>query len=937
MDGHGNRRAKSPATLILLGLLVSGCGPQADPDELFKRALAAYERNETKAAVVDLKSILAQNPEFASARELMAKIYVDEGNGSAAQIELEKAESLGTPHANLVRPWMEALLLQKKYGEAVTLADEFIETTKSTVSSGAVERSFVVASRGIAYLALAQPDEAAESFEEAITGDPACGLAWVGKSQLALKQNSRDEARQLAAKAVAVAPELAPAWSIHGDMLFAEKNYKEAEAAYSQAIKLRAMNADDLVARAVTRLAQGKVADAKADVATLSARGFRVPHAAFAEGLVLIEEKRPGDAAEKFQLVVSRFPNYAKAACYLGLSKAAAGQTNQATSSLVGCLKVYPNADSIRRTLSATYAHVGDFTQAEKVLAPLLSRSPPDTLGSELFAEIKLLSGNPTAAVDALAKTISSETAAGRSYLNLGIALSASGDFEASTEAFRNAAAVEPELGDPRLLEALTLIQSKRNEDAKQILSELLLENPDDVQSMNLLSIARSNSGDVTGAIEILRRAVELKPSYVIGRVNLATNLARAGRHEEGLKQIEEALKLDAQNVSALELAVALDVQLGNEDRAAARISAARSTAPDDPDIGLLAARYERDVGNIKAAEQAYRQLLERGVQSSVVQRELAKVYMSVGQHPKAADLLKELVKQRDRVASDHMLLAVTYEKLGDLSGARSQVDAALLLSPRYGAAHAADIRLLIQEGNYKLARDHLRDLKEFAPDEPIAGMHMLEGQVLFAEGRTHEAIEHFRKAFELERTSGRLLDLARFLAASGDGNKAISELETWLDSNPDDEDVLFVLADAYEKTGNAEKAIRGYETLLNTQPNNFLALNNLAWLLKGYDLPRALTLAKQAAELQPDAPGILDTLAVLSLADGDLKTGLELSRKAHALLPKNAALRVHLVKALLANSLIEEARKESRGIDAKQLNEPTLSEFNALASELGL
>jgi Zn-dependent protease with chaperone function len=81
-------------------------------------------------------------------------------------------------------------------------------------------------------------------------------------------------------------------------------------------------------------------------------------------------------------------------------------------------------------------------------------------------------------------------------------------------------------------------------------------------------------------------------------------------------------------------------------------------------------------------------------------------------------------------------------------------------------------------------------------------------------------------------------------------------------------------LADVYLKTGNYEGAIKAYERVLSLDPNQPIALNNLAWILVTApdealrNKERALTLARKAVALEPSAI-FLDTLAEALYANG--------------------------------------------------------------------
>ena len=59
------------------------------------------------------------------------------------------------------------------------------------------------------------------------------------------------------------------------------------------------------------------------------------------------------------------------------------------------------------------------------------------------------------------------------------------------------------------------------------------------------LGYVRHYSGDLDAAQKSLRRAIELNPSYTLGRIWFANYLSSRGRADEAIRQVTLALELD--------------------------------------------------------------------------------------------------------------------------------------------------------------------------------------------------------------------------------------------------------------------------------------------------------------------------------------------------------------------------------------------------------
>jgi predicted Zn-dependent protease len=115
-----------------------------------------------------------------------------------------------------------------------------------------------------------------------------------------------------------------------------------------------------------------------------------------------------------------------------------------------------------------------------------------------------------------------------------------------------------------------------------------------------------------------------------------------------------------------------------------------------------------------------------------------------------------------------------------------------------------------------------------------------------------------------------------------------------WQTKLPNDPGLLFVRAIESREHRQRQAAIRAYEALLASEPNNVSGLNNLAWLYHENSDARALPLAKQAFELDPANPIVLDTYGMALIAQDERAQGLEMLTRAKQLAPTSAEIKSH-------------------------------------------
>ncbi|HEY0380430.1 MAG TPA: protein kinase [Pyrinomonadaceae bacterium] len=174
-----------------------------------------------------------------------------------------------------------------------------------------------------------------------------------------------------------------------------------------------------------------------------------------------------------------------------------------------------------------------------------------------------------------------------------------------------------------------------------------------------------------------LRRAIELNPNYVTGRLWYSYFLGMEGRFDEALAQVRRALELDPltplvhHNLSWIYY---------NARRYEESMAAARNLAANEPNYGLgqvtlcmilwHAGEYDRAIA---AGERAV-ELLGRSPYTLLW---LAAAHASAGHREEAHDLLDEVQEMEARRYVSPYLRAMVYSNLGDGEGALSNLEEA--------------------------------------------------------------------------------------------------------------------------------------------------------------------------------------------------------------------------------------------------------------------
>jgi tetratricopeptide (TPR) repeat protein len=167
-------------------------------------------------------------------------------------------------------------------------------------------------------------------------------------------------------------------------------------------------------------------------------------------------------------------------------------------------------------------------------------------------------------------------------------------------------------------------------------------------------------------------------------------------------------------------------------------------------------------------------------------------------------------------------------------------------------------------------------------------------------------AIATFRKALSLANPkssqAGEIrLRIGETYRQNGELDRSITTLQEARELAPDNVTLLCTLALALDGAGRVPEAQEAYEDVLRRDPDQGVALNNLAYLLSehGGDLDKALAYAQRAQTLLPGRFEVSDTLGWIYLKKGQPAEAVPVFRDLVQKSPSPPTYRYHLAMAL--------------------------------------
>ena len=240
---------------------------------------------------------------------------------------------------------------------------------------------------------------------------------------------------------------------------------------------------------------------------------------------------------------------------------------------------------------------------------------------------------------------------------------------------------------------------------------------------------------------------------------------------------------------------------------------------------------------------------------------------------------------------------------------------------------------LYLSTGKNDEALKQAKALQASAP-KSAAGF-ALEGDVHRQAKQLAAAEKAYRDGLKVEPASSlTAVKLHSVLLAAGKKAEADALARNWIADRPKDLAFRNYLGEQALRTGDHKAAAAQYQAIVDQQPDNAVALNNLAWALGKLGDPKALGYAERAFKIAPESASVLDTLGVLLVAKGDAAKGIEYIAKAVQLAPNRHEIRLNYAKALLKAGRKDDARKELTQLQAVTQDFPGKSEVADLLKQ---
>ena len=419
-------------------------------------------------------------------------------------------------------------------------------------------------------------------------------------------------------------------------------------------------------------------------------------------------------------------------------------------------------------------------------------------------------------------------------------------------------------------------------------------------------------AGNLDKARVEFQNALQIAPTDAEARLEMGVVDEKLGRPREAAQFYQGVIDVSPDHAEARARLARLYLFSGAPDRALELIKPGLERHPDD--AGLLIVRaavraQQKDPGGALADAERAVQLAPASEDAVAV---LAGVYKAAGDVAKAQTLLERSVQTIPDTIDLRLALAQIYAQESRPADAEIQLLKIISLRPREAAARLRLARFYLQSGQVDAAEHTLREAVDALPADLDAKLSLVD-----------------------------------FLAAHRNREAAEKELKAMIDASAADAELKFALAKFYQEGGEPARAEAVYRAVIDREKLNAAGLSardRLAALrVQDDDMTGALALVNEVlaksprddealmvrgsialarkdprsaiADLrsvlrdQPNAVGVLRSLARAHLANGEPAIAEETMRRAVGDNPTNPALELDFAQLLMQLGKPEQAR----------------------------
>jgi cellulose synthase operon protein C len=454
-----------------------------------------------------------------------------------------------------------------------------------------------------------------------------------------------------------------------------------------------------------------------------------------------------------------------------------------------------------------------------------------------------------------------------------------------------------------RLNLAAKLLDSKKDDEASAVITEILKNDAQNVEALKLkaaLLLAKNRPDD---AIPVLREALNFSSNDASIRLLLASAYEQKQTFDLASKEYTEAFNLSNGRPNfGLELAK-FQLRRGDADSAEQTLANTASRYPQHKPVLVLLADLRLKKQDWKGAEDIAKMITAAGGAGGISDQILGESLLGQKRFDEAITLFQLSTTKAPDALQPMFALVRTYLSAGKVTEAEAFVKSALQANPLNASAH------------------------------------VLLGTIELVQGKKDAAKASFETAISKdEKSSSGYLALAQYYFSNKDIQKAVEAAQSGVGKVEDETELRMVIAGLMETDGKLDGAVEQYEKLIAKNVDSMVVVNNYVSIVSdSRDDEASLKRAAELGSILRDSPipEFQETFGWILVRTGNIKEGLRILERVNGKLAQNSGAQFHIGVAYSMSKDPERAKKHLKIAFELEKNEAVKTKIEKTLAEL--
>jgi len=424
--------------------------------------------------------------------------------------------------------------------------------------------------------------------------------------------------------------------------------------------------------------------------------------------------------------------------------------------------------------------------------------------------------------------------------------------------------------GTAGYLELYRLYSRERKQDeAVAILKKAIAENPKSYEFQTILAahyFANNNRAEGAKVLDSLKANFRDYPQAYFTAGDFYLRVNDGG---EAVKQYEEGARKDPSHKLDYQKRI-IEAYIHDNKTAQAyeKNLEILKENPKDPEARGLKASFLLDKGDISQAINELQAVVTARPDNFVARFHLGRAHFAKGEFEQARQQFEKSIELRPDYLPPRLALSQVALARGDNATALKMAEESIKLSPQSGAARLLQSAALMRLNRFGDSRTALNSLLTASPKQPETLLEI--GVLNLMEKKYQDAADVFRRAYDADPANARgLLGEAESLILLGKPSEAVKLVEAESAKYPKRMDLKRDLADLEVRTGQLDRAINDYRSLVEANKDTprqqgevYARMGETYSRMKDYN--KSIEAFKKAKELIPDNIPVLNNLALI-------------------------------------------------------------------------